>query len=403
MLGNAILNSALVSAAVLLAAAAAPADTGGDTVSEMRAMWVARWDITSPEACRTLVKLARDYNLNTLVVQVRGRGDALYKSRLEPPCETLDPPDFDPLGMILDEGHKAGLQVHAWINANYTWGAAQMPVSPEHIVNKHPDWLMRTSQNAVTFTAGGETEGAYTCPTNQLFREFLRDIYLDVATNYDVDGVHFDFIRYPSTDYCYCDRCLSAFQTEIDSRLDPQEKLTVANLPDRNAYTSAFPGAWDSFRREQITKEVYTVYDAVKAVQPNVMVSASVFANSSDAYNHRFQDWKRWLADRKLDALFPMAYSTSTDTFADQIQDAVSSSRGIPVCAGIGSYQITAESTIEKIQKARELGAAGWCLFSYSVTDQGKKTEYVRTVRDKAAPERVLLPLPSKGEKWPSR
>jgi uncharacterized lipoprotein YddW (UPF0748 family) len=353
---------------------------------EIRAMWVARWDITSPQACRTLVKLAREYDFNTLIVQVRGRGDALYKSAHEPRCEFLkdQPADFDPLGVILEEAKKVGIEVHAWINANYTWDSKTPPVSPEHIVNKRPDWLMRTNENEVTMTGGDDVEGAYTCPSNELFREYLKNVYLDVATHYDVDGVHFDFIRYPSPRYCYCDCCLAQFKSETDARISPERRKELANSTDRIAYPLAFPRQWDRFRREQITEIVYTIYDAVKAARPKMTVSASVFPDYSDAFSRRFQDWKRWLKDGKIDILFPMAYSKTTERFAELIQDAVSSSGGIPVVAGIGSWQIPAESTVEKIEKARELGAAGFCLFSYSVTDKGTKPDYLRAVRDGA-------------------
>jgi len=373
---------------LLIACLSAPGapDVGPRRSPEIRAMWAARWDITSPEACRTLVRLAAEYDFNTLVVQVRGRGDALYKSALEPRCEFLkdQPPDFDPLGVILEEARKLGIQVHAWINANYTWDSKTPPISPEHIVNKHPDWLMHTDADEVTMTGGEDVEGAYTCPTNADFREFLKNVYLDVATHYDVDGVHFDFIRYPSPRFCYCDRCLAAFKAEMDARITSQRRQELADSTDRLAYPRAFPRQWDRFRREQITKIVYTIYDAVKAVRPNMAVSASVFPDYSDAFAKRFQDWKRWLKDGKLDMLFPMAYVKTTERFAELVEDAISSSGGVPVVAGIGAWQISPESTVEKIKKARELGAAGFCLFSYSVTEKGTKTDYLKAVRDGA-------------------
>lgn len=362
--------------------ASASAERGIGMPEEIRAFWVARWELSSPEACNKLIRTSTEYGFNALVVQVRGRGDALYNAAYEPRSELLDgqPADFDPLGLLVDEGHKAGLQIHAWINANYTWGSAELPKSPEHIVNKHPDWLMRTNENVVNMTGGDDVEGAYTCPSSDDFREHLKSIYLDVVNKYDVDGVHFDFIRYPSTRFCYCDRCLSKFGDEIAGRLKPEERIAVSNLPERNAITFAFPKAWDDFRRSQINKLVYTVYDAVKKAKPRIVVSAAVFPNYYDAYNHRFQDWKQWMKDGKIDLLCPMAYAKTTETFAKDIKDAVDSSNGVPVCAGIGSWQIPAESTVEKIRKARELKTAGFCLFAYSAG----KEEYWKTLRENA-------------------
>lgn len=369
---------------------------GAGKMTEVRALWVVRWDIASPEACHNVVKLAKEYNFNTLFVQVRGRGDAFYKSHYEPRAQDLDGQsnDFDPLAVIIKEGHEAGLQIHAWINANYTWGSNKPPVSPEHIVNKHPDWLMRTADNELVMTGGDDVEGAYTCPSNEEWREMHKNIYLDIISQYNVDGVHFDFIRYPSTRFCYCDRCLKQFEAEINEEITPEKKLELCNDPDRKlVYTRVFPDKWDDFRRTQITKMVYTVYDAVKKAKPNVIVSAAVFPGYNDAYNHRFQDWKRWMKDHKLDMLCPMSYVTNMDSFTRQIKDAVEASGGIPVVAGIGVWQITPEKSIEQIAKERELGGAGFNLFSYTTLTGDDGTKYAQLLREKAFPKAEYLPL----------
>jgi len=353
-------------------------------MTEIRSLWVARWDITSPEACSTMVRVAAENGFNTIIPQVRGRGDAFYKSHIEPRSEDLagQSPDFDPLGQILEQAHAAGIEVHAWINANLTWGFVKPPVSPNHIVNKHPDWLMRTDQNKYTVTFGKDVEGTYTCPSNEEWREMYRDIYLDVVDQYEVDGVHFDFIRYPSPRFCYCDRCLGMFETRMDGEITAEQRGQLAEDSDRIAYTKAFPDKWDDYRREQITAMVYKVHDAVKKARPKVIVSASVFPDSSDAYNHRFQDWKRWMADGKIDLLCPMAYTKDPDAWAVQIKDAVDSSGGVPVCAGLGAWQIGAETCIDNIRKGRDLGAAGFSLFSYSITKKGSDASYLKALND---------------------
>ncbi len=370
--------------AACLGATNSAAETASTKLPQIRAMWVARWDITTPDECSTLVRLAEQYGFNTLVVQVRGRGDALYKSSYEPRCELLkgQPDDFDPLGTILEQAKRAGIAVHAWINANYTWDSENPPSSPEHIVNKHPDWLMRDEDNKIVMTAARDAEGAYTCPSNQAFQEFLKNVYLDVATRYDVDGVHFDFIRYPSPRFCYCDRCLQLFKTQMDERIMPERRKELANTQDRLTYPRAFPREWDKFRREQVTSLVYRVYDAVKAVRPQVIVSAAVFPDYSDAFSRRFQDWKKWLKDEKLDMLFPMSYVKSTERLAELVEDAVRSSNGKPVVAGIGAWQIPPEQAVEQVRKACELGAAGYCLFSYSITKKGTDTDYLKKVSE---------------------
>src|SRR5215207_10009518 len=70
---------------------------------EVRALWVVRTTLTSPEKIRQLVSAAADNGFNTLIVQIRGRGDAYYKSRVEPRAMELkdQPESFDPLALTL--------------------------------------------------------------------------------------------------------------------------------------------------------------------------------------------------------------------------------------------------------------------------------------------------------------
>src|SRR5215218_9522426 len=110
---------------------------------EVRALWVVRTTLTSPEKIQQLVNSAADNGFNTLIVQIRGRGDAYYKSRVEPRAIELkdQPASFDPLALTLTEAHKRGLKVHAWINTNLLANLDALPAQPEHVYNKHPEWL----------------------------------------------------------------------------------------------------------------------------------------------------------------------------------------------------------------------------------------------------------------------
>ncbi len=118
-------------------AAAAP-------VTETRALWVLRSSLASPESIATLIRTARDHGFNTLLVQVRGRGDAYFNGGLEPRAAELNrlPASFDPLATVLGAAHGAGLRVHAWVNVNLISSAADLPIAATHIVHRHPEWLM---------------------------------------------------------------------------------------------------------------------------------------------------------------------------------------------------------------------------------------------------------------------
>src|SRR6185369_5390423 len=96
------------------------AQTAAVPSGETRALWVLRTSLTTPESIATLVRSAREHGFNTLLVQVRGRGDAWFHGGVEPrPAELLRQPEaFDPLASVLDAAHAAHLRVHAWVNVN---------------------------------------------------------------------------------------------------------------------------------------------------------------------------------------------------------------------------------------------------------------------------------------------
>src|SRR6266511_3755779 len=113
-------------------------------VPEVRALRVQRSSLTSPDRIAWLVRDARDTGFNTLLLQVRGRGDAYYTQALEPRPPTLsrEPATFDPLAQTLTAAHAAGLRVHAWINVNLIASVLMLPTDPGHVMRKHPEWLM---------------------------------------------------------------------------------------------------------------------------------------------------------------------------------------------------------------------------------------------------------------------
>src|SRR5512135_1229901 len=135
---------ALVAFGALLAFApragwAGPPPSGEET----RAIWVVRHALTTPGRVDQIVDLATQVNANTLLVQVRGRGDAYYSSDLAPRAADLEaaPADFDPLSRICAKAHAQGLEVHAWLNVYLVWSAGELPRAALHVVNAHPDWI----------------------------------------------------------------------------------------------------------------------------------------------------------------------------------------------------------------------------------------------------------------------
>ncbi|MBW3623938.1 MAG: family 10 glycosylhydrolase [Armatimonadetes bacterium] len=369
---------------------------------EARAMWVVRYALASPESVRRIVELARTHKFNALFVQVRGRGDAYYTGGLEPRTEFLEgqPPEFDPLALLIREARIEGIQVHAWLNTFYLWSGTALPKSPQHLVNAHPEWLLADRTGTVQYTAGADREGAYLDPGRPEARRFLHDVFLDVARRYPVNGIHFDYVRYPGADYGFSDDNLKRFREKIDPTLSPAQIAVLDSVPDRNAYPTLFPERWNGWRRDNVTDLVRSVYRDVKKIKPDLAVSAALIPwgvfhswEESDAYNRVNQDWFGWMREGILDIAVPMTYHTDTPSFAGWVQAAVQYRYNSQVWAGIGAYLLPPESTVEKIVAARRLRAHGFSLFSYdAITRNGTDASYLDRVEDLALQGEALYP-----------
>ena len=360
---------------------------------EVRALWVVRTTLTSPEKIRSMVEKASLNGFNTLIVQVRGRGDAYYRSRKEPRAMELkeQPIEFDPLALTLSEAKRRGLKVHAWVNTGLLANLDSLPTDPNHVYHKHPEWLAvprpvagdlhkmsprdpRYRERIVEWSKANraELEGIYTGPANPKVRQHIYDIWMDILKNYDVDGLHFDYVRLASPDFDYSRTSLEKFRKWLEPKISAAERRKLKQALQQNplAAPDSYAAKFADFQREQITMLVERIYRGVKQRKPKVIVSAAVFANDENAFTRRFQDWRRWLSMGILDVACPMAYSTDTAIFRKQIEIATASahSAGRNIWAGIGAYRIPVESTVEKINVARAVGADGIVLFSYDFT-----------------------------------
>ncbi len=355
---------------------------------EVRAIWVVRTTLTSPASIAAMVESARSSGFNTLLVQIRGRGDAFYRSSIEPRANALSaqPDSFDPLGLTIRLAHHAGIQVHAWFNVNLVADVNDLPVSRRHLIYRHPEWLMLPRELAgalgrmdprnpaylarlATWTRGqnAAVEGLYASPISDRAADHVVGVVSELAARYPIDGLHLDYARYPSRAFDYSRDALAMFQ-EVVSRdlprgLKPQ--LQQDSRRDIYAYVDRFPERWQEFRTLRLTGLVRRVGVALRAKRPTAFLSAAVVPDAAEAASDRFQDWRGWIDQKLLDGVCPMSYTADPSAFRTQIGSVRSAASGLRVWAGIGAYRLTPEQTLTNISLAREAGADGVALFSY--------------------------------------
>ncbi len=377
----------MVIAVILLALASLGANAVRPPPDEVRALWVTRTTLSSPDTIEQMVRAAQSGGFNTLIVQVRGRGDAYYASAVEPRAtELARRPDFDPLADVLARAKPAGLSVHAWINANLVSSAVELPASRQHVIYRHPEWLMVPEDLATGMRATDprspeyvgrlarwtrarltDVEGLYMSPLHPAAAAHVASIAADIVSNYAVDGLHLDYARFPNAEFDYSRSALQQFKQSIAAHLSEADRrrADAQEIVDPAAYAALFPDRWHSFRQSRVTALVMRVRTAVKRANPDAILSAAVVPDLATATGSRMQDWRTWLDQSLVDVLCPMAYTQDVDLFGEQIGVARDFAGDRSVWAGVGAYRLSPTATVQHIEAARRAGAAGVVLFSY--------------------------------------
>lgn len=318
------------------------------TASEMRGLWVDAWHegIWTPEQTAEMVKRAKECNFNVLFVQVRKRGNVFYRSKIEPISKDVAT-DYDPLADVITKAHAAGIQVHAWLIAYqiYPDNERDTPDAPDRVHVMHPDWLMADTDGQTRFGNGA----MYLDPGLPEVQAYIISIVEELASNYEIDGVHWDRVIYPRRESGYNPASVARFNNETQREATPK--------PDDSK--------WCEWRVKQVTRLMRMTSETLKRIRPKAQVSASVVSDPKEARYNRFQDWPSWLESGVMDYAVPMVFVRDTELLKILLPDLLKAGKGKPVYVGIGAWQLTAEQSVEQVRAAREADAPGVVVYSY--------------------------------------
>lgn len=376
---------------------------------KLRAMWVDVFHegIKNPLQTTQLMDRAKRAGVNALFIQVRSRAQVYHTSIFEPRAPDAAPL-YDGLTDIIRLAHAQNppIQVHAWVNAHPLWESKSDPPWPNHVVLRHPEWLTKSIDGSTATDVGRALDFG-----NPDAAEYLLRIYLEVVRNYDVDGIHMDFIRYTGPEFGYNAVSVKRF---FDSLTAEQRKQVLARsasaaAPKKNGganKASIFPGAERSsaaaaakglpatddplfcdWRRAQVTEFVRRLAFHAKSLKPNIIVSAATIPwgdapvdfKQSAAYKRCFQDWKSWAEEGLLDIVIPMLYfreNQHAGWFRNWVAYCQKLNTKSPIAAGIGNWLNSHDDTLRQAKFADER-LAGVCFFSYASTNPmpGKEAE----------------------------
>ncbi len=330
---------------------------------ELRAIWVDAFHegIKSPAQVEKLVSDAHRGNLNALFVQVRKAGDAYFNLSDEPRASDITGPrGFDPLAYVIRLAHASTprIQVHAWVNTFFVGQSSQVYV-------RHGDlWGNR---------AADASQGGFLDPGVPEVQIYTHQVLMDLARNYDVDGIHLDFIRYPGQDWGYSPDSVGLYMLETGAATQP----------------SPGSAAWAAWRRERVTAFVRDLHQDLQQQRPGVALSGALICygagptsasgwGRTSAYTSVFQDWRSWLANGYLDFGVPMNYDSDWSSlergwFNQWLTFEKDSGFASRVVIGVGAFLNYPEDTLNQIRRVLAASSAGHtvrgvAIYSYAST-----------------------------------
>ena len=295
------------------------------------------------------VGFLRANGFNALVVNLAWGGAAAYPSAHLPLQASL-PKGSDRFAECRAACRRHGVAMHVWkVCWNLGWD------TPRDFVDR-----LRRAGRLQRTASGGEEE--WLCPSDPANLALEADVMEEIAAR-DPDGIHFDYIRYPGADSCFCDRCRRRFEEGLGRR--------VASWPGDVRSGGPLAAEWTRYRSDRITDLVREVVRRVRERKLRVKVSAAVFGAFRASAEEVGQDWAAWVREGLLDFVCPMDYSNSTGMFRGMLSAQRGLDGGTAVYPGIGlsSTGAAAEGRVrrvaEQIGACRAAGYRGFCVFNF--------------------------------------
>ncbi|MFQ4135150.1 glycoside hydrolase family 10 protein [Nodosilinea sp. PGN35] len=346
---------------------------------EIRAVWLDRGTIVrarSPQGLSEIFDKLAAAGINTVFFETVNAGYPIYPSRVAPEQNPLTR-SWDPLAAAVDLAHQRGMTLHAWVwvfaagNQRHNRLLNQPADYPGPVISRHPSWAAYS--NSGSLIPQGQDK-PFLDPANPEVRSYLTRLMTEIVTQYGVDGLHLDYIRYPFQDpganrtYGYGEVARWRFQSMTG--VDP---LTLSPRPvstlDRNQQIQqqVLWERWNEFRTQQVTSFVETISSTLRRQRPGLVMSAAVFANPEhDRLQRIQQDWGTWARASYLDWIVLMSYAGDTSRFERLISPwLVNESFGSTlVIPGIRLLNLSNAATIDQMQASRDLPTPGYALFA---------------------------------------
>ena len=283
---------------------------------------------------------------NAMLANLAWGGSADYPSEVLPRTT----PDIDAFAACKAACLKHGVRFHVW---KVCWNLGGKRAPSEFVERLKKEGRLQVSY-------GGKDE-AWLCPSHPANLKLETDAFVELARK-GPHGIHFDYIRYPDRDHCFCAGCRERFERKYGA---------VSAWPSGLRKDPVRAAQWTEFRKDAITALVRNVAKRVRAEAPGVEISAAVFENISTCPVSVGQDWPTWCVDGLLDFVCPMDYTDSTRVFSGLVERQMRAVANVPIYPGIGlsSSGVSPEGRLrrvaEQIVEVRKAGCRGFTVFNF--------------------------------------
>lgn len=295
--------------ALIFAAIFVEQPRAAERVTDVRGVWVTSDRLAQPDASARLISTALSGSFNSLFVPMA----------LDERAAALEHHAID---AVIRGARERGLRVHAWVQLTRASDADELPASRDHVIYRHPEWLMVPREIAAGMLmldargpdymgrlarwgrANGD-RGLYVSPLHADAAASVADAVKRIVARYAVDGVHLDAAQFPGIDFDYSRQAMAAFRADMLPKLAAAERVRLEQIEaiDPFGYAEEFPDEWRRFRVTRLTALVARVRSAVKSVNPEAVVSAGVTPGAERALSDHLQDWRTWFDNGFVDAL----------------------------------------------------------------------------------------------------
>ena len=318
---------------------------------EFRAFWChSALGVPGMDWDEAIHRLAEN-GFTAIIPNMLSGGVAYYPSKVLPTAAAVAE-HGDQVRQCLAACRKYGVQLHVW---KVDWN---LMGAPKEFADKMRD------EHRLQMSSKGNEE-LWLCPSHPDNQKLEIAAMLELVRNYDLDGIHFDYIRYPGNDYCFCDGCKDRFQHASGALVHAWPADVMAGGPLHQQ--------WLDWRRDNITTVVKAVSEQAHALKPNLKISAAVFRYWNVDRDSVGQDWKLWCDRGYLDFVCPMDYTPSKLRFEDMVSQQVKWAGKVPCYPGLGasasSSHFGADRACEEIGITRRYKTGGFVIFNYGVNE----------------------------------